>query len=134
VRFPVSIKGVVFLGGKVVLLKNEREEWELPGGKLEHGEDPPACLRREIEEELGIEVEVGRILDSWLYDVRGTEVLIVTYGCVASPGLEATALVLSHEHKEVGCFSIDAIEDLPMPAGYRTSVRTWHDAIGPGAV
>src|SRR6185369_13602359 len=30
--WPVSIKGVCLVGGKVVLLKNERDEWELPGG------------------------------------------------------------------------------------------------------
>jgi ADP-ribose pyrophosphatase YjhB (NUDIX family) len=37
--FPVSVKGVVVQGGKVLLLRNERDEWELPGGKLEVGED-----------------------------------------------------------------------------------------------
>lgn len=31
-RYPVSIKGVVFVGKRAVLLKNERDEWELPGG------------------------------------------------------------------------------------------------------
>ena len=39
--FPVSVKGVAVQGGKVLLLENERSEWELPGGKLEVGEDPP---------------------------------------------------------------------------------------------
>ena len=28
-RFPVSVKGIVYHDGKVVLLKNERDEWEL---------------------------------------------------------------------------------------------------------
>jgi hypothetical protein len=34
-RFPISIKGVILKESKVILLKNERDEWELPGGKLE---------------------------------------------------------------------------------------------------
>ena len=55
-RFPVSVKGVVIRGGKVILLRNERDEWELPGGKLELGESPEACLAREIAEELATEI------------------------------------------------------------------------------
>lgn len=125
-RFPVSIKGILFLGDRVVLLKNEREEWELPGGKLEPGEDPPLCLAREIEEELGICAEVGALVDCWLYDVLGkVEVLIVTYGCIAPATIGENSLVLSHEHKALACFSVDEIDGLPMPEAYRRSIRAW---------
>ena len=61
-RFPISIKGVVFRGSQVILLKNERDEWELPGGKIELGETPEACVYREIKEEVGIQVKVSQIL------------------------------------------------------------------------
>lgn len=123
-RFPVSIKGVVFVGGRVVLLRNERDEWELPGGKLEPGEAPAVCVRREILEELSIDVEVSEILDCWLYDIQGqVEVVIVTYGCEHLDG----EVTLSHEHKEVGLFTLEEVEDLRMPEGYRRSIRRWRN-------
>jgi ADP-ribose pyrophosphatase YjhB (NUDIX family) len=49
--YPVSVKGVVVRDGRVLLLRNDRAEWELPGGRLEPGETPPQCVVREIAEE-----------------------------------------------------------------------------------
>ena len=37
-KYPISIKGVLLLDGQVVLVQNDRNEWELPGGRLEIGE------------------------------------------------------------------------------------------------
>ena len=122
-RFPVSIKGVVWLRDRVVLLRNERDEWELPGGKLDPGEDPASCVVREICEELGLSVVVETILDCWLFNIRGqVEVVIVTYGC---RNIASEDMTLSHEHKEVGLFRLDQLDDLPMPDGYRGSIKRW---------
>ncbi len=78
-RFPVSVKGVILQQSKVALLRNSREEWELPGGKLELGESPEGCLIREIEEELGLRVRIGPMIDAWIYHIsQGVDVLILT--------------------------------------------------------
>ena len=68
--YPVSVKGVLAApSGEIVLLMNEREEWELPGGRIETGESSVECLVREIREELALEVTVGAPLDSYLFEV-----------------------------------------------------------------
>ena len=128
--FPVSVKGVAEQGGKVLLLRNERDEWELPGGKLEIGEDPADCVVREIGEESGWQVAAGPLLDCWQYEVlAGRPVLIVTYGChVQSAGLP----VVSHEHKQAGLFGPDEVLGLVMPEGYKRSIATWFAYPGGG--
>ena len=55
----VMIQGDRVLVCQRPLDKNEGEKWEFPGGKIEAGESPEEALSREIEEELGVIVEVG---------------------------------------------------------------------------
>lgn len=121
--YPVSVKGVLKTQeGDVVLLRNEREEWELPGGRIENGETPQECLAREIMEELGLTVEVGPLLDSYLFEVvPGKRVFIVTYGCkLTCPYLP----VISEEHIELAAFAPDSLPH-PLPMGYRSSIASW---------
>jgi mutator protein MutT len=127
-RFPVSVKGVLLRDARVVLLKNERAEWELPGGKLDVGESPESCVVREIAEELGLDVEAVSILDSWVYEITPEiRVLIVTYGCQERARRPPT---LSHEHKQLGWFSLHEVPELPMPEGYKQSIVHWSRRLG----
>ena len=130
--FPVSVKGVVSDStGRVLLLENERDEWELPGGRIEIDETPEQCVVREIFEETRWTVRAGPILDAWMYYVDAAErhVFIVTYGCFLDTDSDP---VLSGEHKGVGLFRADEIDGLNLPDGYRRSIATWFAARGPG--
>ena len=120
---PISVKGVLLLDGKVVLLRNDREEWELPGGRVENGEDHAQTLVREFTEELAITIRVGPRIDSYLFEViPGRHVFIVTYGCNLVGEFEPN---VSDEHKEHCLCPIDRLFELPLPAGYRNSIETW---------
>ena len=122
-RFPVAVKGVLIRDGKVILLRNDRDEWELPGGKLELSESPEQCLAREIAEELQLAIEPESILDSWVYTIASSvHVLVIAYGCVESSLGEP---VVSHEHKELQWFPLAEIDTLKLPDGYKTSIRSW---------
>jgi 8-oxo-dGTP pyrophosphatase MutT (NUDIX family) len=122
-RFPVSVKGIVVRDGAVVLMRNRRGEWELPGGKLEPDESPERCVVREIEEELALDVEPEVLVDSWVYTVApGTPVLVLTYGCRERTTREA---MLSDEHTRFEWFALHDVAALHMPNGYKSSIARW---------
>lgn len=67
---------------RYLLLKNDRLEWEFPGGKLELEESIEKCLVREIKEETNLTVKVDKFIDAWIYQIgKNVNVLILTFGC-----------------------------------------------------
>jgi 8-oxo-dGTP diphosphatase len=128
---PVSIKAVIVVDGRVLLLANERGEWELPGGRPDAGESETAALAREIREELGLAAEVGARLAEECFEVLpGRPVRIVSYGCAIGP---QAAIRISDEHLDLLWAPLGALADLPLPAVYRRAIELWitrHDSIG----
>jgi 8-oxo-dGTP diphosphatase len=61
---PTVTAGILGNGDRVLICQRRAGsrfglKWEFPGGKVEEGETPEACLRRELREELAIEAQIG---------------------------------------------------------------------------
>ena len=110
--FPVSIKGVLLTSEHEVLLAlNCRDEWELPGGRIEVGEQPHETVEREFLEEANIRVQAQRLIDSYLFEViPGKHIFIATYGCVSNGPF---APEVSHEHRKLALFAAVTQQHFP---------------------
>jgi len=121
---PLSIKAVVLQDGAVLLLRNERGEWDLPGGRPEPGEDERATVEREVREETGLTVRAGARVDEHLFEVLpGRFVRIVVYRCTLIGGAGA----VSDEHLEQRWIALgdlgETIAGHPLPKGYLSAIR-----------
>jgi len=128
VLVPVSVKCVVFENGKVWLRKNERNEWELPGGKLEEGEQPEQTAVREAEEELGVKVETGELVGATLYNIPVSEdekegVFVIAYKCEFVERLGEVEHTGEAGAAEFKAFSMEEIESLEITDFYKDWIK-----------
>lgn len=75
---------IIKRGGKFLIAKRARGKhlagkWEFPGGKIEVGESPESCLRRELEEEFGITAKVTDFVAESIFDYGDRKVRLLGY-------------------------------------------------------
>lgn len=61
--------------------------WEFPGGKLEHGETPEACLARELHEELAITASIGDLFTESTYDYGSGQLRLMAFYATITEGV-----------------------------------------------
>lgn len=92
------VAAVIMKEGKVFATQRGygefKDGWEFPGGKVEAGESPEEALRREIREELEVEVNVGDLIDTIEYDYPAFHLSMKCYTCTIAGG---SPHLLEHE-------------------------------------
>ena len=118
-RFPVSIKVIIVDDNKVLCLKNERYEWDLPGGKINFNEDVEVCLRREVKEEVNLDIKNLNILKPFNLKFNDVPVFVVVFSANISC---ESPISVSYEHSEYNFFSKHEIKDLNMPQDFKNLI------------
>jgi 8-oxo-dGTP pyrophosphatase MutT (NUDIX family) len=118
----------VFENGKVWLRKNERNEWELPGGKLDEGEQPEETVTREMLEELGVKVTVKNVISNYMYVIQRSideagGVLVAIYACDFLERIGDVEHIGEAGKADFKRFSLEEVAKLSMPEFYKKAVR-----------
>jgi len=80
------VAGLIIGDGLVLITQRRADQalplqWEFPGGKVEPGEAPVAALVRELREEIGVGVAVGRIWDVLFHAYPAFDLVMLVYAC-----------------------------------------------------
>ncbi len=75
---------VIWKNGKVLIARRAPGEhleafWEFPGGKIEKGETPEQCLKRELFEEFGIDAEIGSFIVESRFSYQNKHIRLLAY-------------------------------------------------------
>ena len=113
----VAAAALVDVDGRVLLCQRPDGKplaglWEFPGGKVEAGETPEACLIRELEEELGIRVATACLAPFVFasHSYEGFHLMMPLYLCRRWEGT-----VTAREHKAIAWVRPSRMGDYPMP-------------------
>ncbi len=113
-QFQVGVKAVILRDNKVLLLKRGSKYgrfegvWDIPGGRINFGEEPVDGLKREVLEETGLVLQfVERPLDArTVFKDDKKQIVRITFLCRVNGG----EVKLSHEHTEHGWFDLNNID------------------------
>ena len=118
-KFPVSVKSLIFDDKRFLLINNERDEWDIPGGKIENNHNVIETLVREVKEELNITIDNYNILLAKKYLFRKQEIIVVVYN---SKITNEDPISLSFENIDYNFFSYDELNQLKLTPWAKDSI------------
>lgn len=109
-----DVRAIVLREGKLLMVKEADDGlWCLPGGWVDVGDSPSEAIRREVQEETGLDVKVTKLLGIWDRNKHGHppypwHVYKVIFLCEELGG----ELKISHESLDVDFFDTDKLPEL----------------------
>ena len=112
----VANKAVIKAHNKyLILVKSDEEDvtpnaFDLPGGRMEYGEHPKEALKREVKEEVNLNVEVKGVTDIWDFVMKKRKLQLVgiTWACETNDN--HNQVKLSFEHSKFFWKTYDEIQ------------------------
>ena len=106
------VAALIKQGDKILVcqrMPNDRfgSQWEFPGGKVEKGEEKKIALKRELMEELGLDIEVGSLIKTFQDEIPIMKIHVFLYECSITGGTPQCI-----ECEDIKWATIDEIRDL----------------------
>ena len=98
-----------YLVGQRPVDKAQGGMWEFMGGKIESGETPERALARECREELNLEIENERIIDSVVHEYPEKTIRLTLISCSPKSGSIPKAL----EHQQIRWVTVEEMANMP---------------------
>lgn len=123
----VSIKGILCRECKVLILKTARSgRWELPGGRMDFGENIEQTFKRGMKEELGFEkVKLAKFINVWsftsLRDGIDYHFIILDFEIFT----DENNIKLSKEHIEYKWIGLADLDKIDMREGHKESIKKY---------
>jgi 8-oxo-dGTP diphosphatase len=127
----VAGKAIVRKDGRILLLQRSLRSgfdpglWELPGGKINHGENLVEAVRREVLEEVGLVIEVGRPFKTWHFIKEPFWVTGVTFLCDYISG----EVRLSPEHAAHVWIDAGGYGKYPLSTSMEEQIRSYLELV-----
>ncbi|MBI4450074.1 NUDIX hydrolase [Candidatus Uhrbacteria bacterium] len=131
----VTVKAFVRRGGALLMIRHENGRWDLPGGRMNIPESIADTLRREVREELGVEIASADFDHPWVWSWEHhsksrpliQNIVGIGYPCeLASDALQYAP----PEHVEHAWITAAQLRELNIHEGHRTGYLRWLELQG----
>ena len=120
-KFPVSAKALIFDDNRILILNNDKGDWDLPGGKIENSDkNIEHRLKEEVFEETQLELKIFNLISSSIINYSGTKVLILVFKCEISG---TSAVKLSYEHSKFLFADLKSINEYQIPIWIKDALK-----------